>query len=127
METQPQSLRILLVVNGGWDPRMGAARVFIELAAEWTQAGHLVEKFCYTDAFPGANSLSPALTALRLLLFPFRVARFVRNNADRFDVVDALIGTLPFSKKSLRFSGTSSTTNSKKLFPSAGRQRPGGN
>ena len=104
METRPESLRILLVVNGAWDPRLGAVRVWIELAAEWTKAGNLVEKFCLTDAFPAATS-SSALAAFRLLLFPFRAARFVRRNADRFDVIDAHIGTLPFSKRSLRWSG----------------------
>ena len=97
-------LRILAVVNVAWDPRLGAARVWIELAEEWTKAGHLVEKFCLTDAFPVATS-SSALAAFRLLLFPFRAARFIRRNASRFDVIDALIGTLPFSKQSLRFSG----------------------
>ena len=97
-------LRILVIVNGAWDPRFGAVRVWIELAAEWTKAGNLVEKFCLTDAFPTATT-SSALAAFRLLLFPFRAARFVRNNADRFDVIDAHIGTLPFSKQSLRWSG----------------------
>lgn len=97
-------LRILVIVNGAWDPRLGAVRVWIELAAEWTKAGNLVEKFCLTDAFPAATS-SSALAAFRLLLFPFRAARFVRRNADRFDVIDAHIGTLPFSKRSLRWSG----------------------
>ena len=97
-------LRILAVVNLAWDPRMGAARVFIELAEEWTKAGHLVEKFCYTDAFPQSSS-SSKLVALRLTLFPFRAARFIRKNADRFDVIEALVGTLPFSKASLRFRG----------------------
>jgi glycosyltransferase involved in cell wall biosynthesis len=38
-------------------------------------------------------------------LFPFRAAKFVRQNPDRFDVVDALVGTFPFSKKSLSFRG----------------------
>jgi glycosyltransferase involved in cell wall biosynthesis len=97
-------LRILAVVNVAWDPRFGASRVWIELAEEWKRAGHVVEKFCLTDAFPVATS-SSALAAFRLLLFPFRAARFVRGNAARFDVIDALIGTLPFSKKSLRFRG----------------------
>jgi glycosyltransferase involved in cell wall biosynthesis len=97
-------LRILAVVNVAWDPRFGAARVWIELAEEWKRAGHVVEKFCLTDAFPIATS-SSALAAFRLLLFPFRAAGFVRANAGRFDVIDALIGTLPFSKKSLRFDG----------------------
>lgn len=97
-------LRILIIVNGAWDPRFGAVRVWMELAAEWTKAGHLVEEFCLTDAFPTATS-SSALAAFRLLLFPFRAASFVRRNADRFDVIDAHIGTLPFSKRSLRWSG----------------------
>jgi len=97
-------LRILVIVNGAWDPRFGAVRVWMELAAEWTKAGNSVEKYCLTDAFPTATS-SSALAAFRLLLFPFRAARFVRSNADRFDVIDAHIGTLPFSRQSLRWSG----------------------
>jgi glycosyltransferase involved in cell wall biosynthesis len=97
-------LRILSVVNVPWDPRLGAARVWIELTEEWCKAGHLVEKFCLTDAFPEPAG-SPAHAALRLLGFPQRAAKFIRENAERFDVIDALIGTLPFSKKSLGFRG----------------------
>jgi glycosyltransferase involved in cell wall biosynthesis len=97
-------LRILSVVNLPWDPRLGAARVWIELAEEWSKAGHFVEKFCLTDAFPAPAS-SSALAAVRQFLFPFRAAKFIRKNADRFDVIDALVGTLPFSKESLSFRG----------------------
>ena len=97
-------LRILSIVNVPWDPRLGAARVWIELTEEWCKAGHYVEKFCLTDAFPEPAS-SPAHAALRLLGFPHRAAKFVRENAERFDVIDALIGTLPFPKKSLGFRG----------------------
>src|SRR5687767_625700 len=99
-----QPLHILAIVNVPWDPRLGAARVWIELTSEWRNAGHVVEKFCLTDAFPEPAS-SPALAAFRLLLFPYRAARFVRQNAERFDVIDALVGTVPFSKKSLVFHG----------------------
>jgi glycosyltransferase involved in cell wall biosynthesis len=104
METESDILRILVVVNGAWDPRFGAVRVWMELAAEWSKAGVFVEKYCLTDAFPTATT-SSALAAFRLLLFPFRAARFVRRNADRFDVIDAHIGTLPFSKQFLRLKG----------------------
>ncbi|MFL6590574.1 MAG: glycosyltransferase family 4 protein, partial [Chthoniobacterales bacterium] len=97
-------LRILAVVNVPWDPRLGAARVWIELAEEWRKAGHLVETFCLTDAYP-KPAPSGAFAALRLLFFPSLAAKFIRNNAGRFDVVDALIGTVPFSKRSLRFDG----------------------
>lgn len=97
-------LRILAIVNLPWDARLGAARVWIELAAQWTGTGHLVEKFCLTDAFPNPVSRQ-WIVALQRALFPYRAAQFVRRNASRFDVIDSLIGTLPFSKKSLRFSG----------------------
>jgi glycosyltransferase involved in cell wall biosynthesis len=104
MNTLDKPLRILAVVNVPWDPRLGAARVWIELAEEWRKAGHVVEKFCLTDAFPGPAP-SSAFAALRLLWFPSLAAKFIRRNAERFDVIDALIGTLPFSKRSLSFSG----------------------
>ena len=63
-----------------------------------------MEKFCLTDAFPKPTS-SRALSALRQAIFPSRAAKFVRQNADRFDVIDCLIGTLPFAKESLGFQG----------------------
>jgi glycosyltransferase involved in cell wall biosynthesis len=97
-------LRILAIANFPWDPRLGAARVYIEMAEEWKAAGHSVEKFCLTDAFP-RQTTSRGRSNLRQLLFPRRVAQYIRANASRFDVIDALIGTLPFSKKQLRFDG----------------------
>ena len=97
-------LRILVVVNLPWDPRLGAVRVWRELSEQWRKAGQIVEKFCLSDAFPKPTS-SRGLSALRQVLFPYRAARYVQGNADRFDVIDCLIGTLPFSKKKLRFHG----------------------
>lgn len=101
--TEPP-LRILAVINLPWDPRLGAARVWIELADEWRKTGHHVEKFCLTDAF-GTPTKSPPQNALRMMLFPFRARAFIRRNAGRFDLIDALVSTLPFRKKSLRFPG----------------------
>ena len=97
-------LRILAIVNLPWDARLGASRVWMELAEEWTRAGHVVEKFCLTDAFP-RESRSSVISTLRTALFPRRAAAFLRENAARFDVVDCLIGTLPFAKRELRFRG----------------------
>jgi len=79
-------LRILGIVNLPWDPRLGAARVWLELSEQWTKAGHKIDRFCLSDAFP-------------------KPTRDVRRNAGKFDVIDCLIGTLPFAKKSLRFQG----------------------
>ena len=97
-------LRILAIVNLPWDPRLGAARVWFELSEQWKKAGHKIDKFCVTDAFPKPTR-SRALSAWRQAIFPYCAADFVRRNAERFDVIDCLIGTLPFSKHSLRFRG----------------------
>jgi glycosyltransferase involved in cell wall biosynthesis len=97
-----KQLRILGIVNLPWDPRLGAARVWFELCEQWTKAGHKIDKFCLSDAFPKPTR-SRALSAWRQAVFPYRAARYVRRNAGKFDVIDCLIGTLPFSKRSLRF------------------------
>jgi hypothetical protein len=52
MKSPGRPLRILAIVNLPWDSRLGASRVWIELAKEWTRAGHSVERFCLTDAYP---------------------------------------------------------------------------
>ena len=99
-----KQLRILSIVNLPWDPRLGAARVWFELCEQWTKAGHKIDRFCLSDAF-SKPTRSRALSAWRQAIFPYRAARYVRRNAAKFDVIDCLIGTLPFSKKSLRFQG----------------------
>jgi glycosyltransferase involved in cell wall biosynthesis len=95
-------LRILGIVNLPWDPRLGAARVWFELSEQWEKAGHEIDRFCLSDAFPKPTR-SRALSAWRQAIFPWRAARYVRRNGRKYDVIDCLIGTLPFSKKSLRF------------------------
>jgi glycosyltransferase involved in cell wall biosynthesis len=97
-----KSLRILGIVNLPWDPRLGAARVWFELSEQWKKTGHKIDKFCLSDAFP-KQTRSRALSAWRQAVFPYRAARFVRQHGGDFDVIDCLIGTLPFSKKSLCF------------------------
>jgi glycosyltransferase involved in cell wall biosynthesis len=97
-------LRILCIVNLPWDPRLGATRVWFELSEQWKKGGHKIDKFCLSDAFPKPTS-SPALYVWRQVVFPYRAARYVRDHAAEFDVIDCLIGTLPFSKRSLGFRG----------------------
>lgn len=107
MEPTPATerpLRILLIANLPWDERLGATRVLIELAEQWRARGHHVEKFSLSDAFRDARAARVKF-AVRQMLFPRRAAAFVRQNAGRFDVIDALIGALPFSKRELGFGG----------------------
>ena len=103
-ELDPRSLRILILLNLEWNPRLGAVRVYLELADQWRAAGHKVEHFSLSEAFPRASS-SRVGFAIRQLLFAYKAAAFVKKNATRFDVIDALIGSLPMSKKALGFTG----------------------
>jgi glycosyltransferase involved in cell wall biosynthesis len=104
MEPHANPLRILVVVNLPWDSRLGAVRIYMELAEQWRAAGHVVEKYSLSDAFPDARASSARFT-IRQLLFSYKAAAFVRKNRARFDVIDALIGVLPFSKTRLGFHG----------------------
>ena len=99
-----ERLRILSVLNLDWNRHLGAARVFIELNKQWQAAGHTVEHFTFSEAFPVRHRSAREL-ALRRLAFPHRAAAFVRANVGRFDVIDALIGSLSAPKSRLGFNG----------------------
>jgi glycosyltransferase involved in cell wall biosynthesis len=99
-----ERLRILLIVNLHWDARLGAIRVFMELEQAWRASGHTVERFTLDEAFPRGR-VAPPIFALRQLFFGYKAAGFVRKNVDRFDVIDALIGSLHGSKERLGFGG----------------------
>jgi glycosyltransferase involved in cell wall biosynthesis len=100
----PQPLRVLLVINLPWDARLGAIRVFMELAEAWKRAGHAVSVFSATEAFPN-STVSPAFRAIRQAWFQYKAAAFVRRHAQDFDVVDALIGSLCASRIRPAFRG----------------------
>lgn len=100
----PGPLRILVVLNLHWDARLGAVRVYMELTEQWRAAGHVVDHFSLSDAFPNARG-SRAGFALRQVLFAYKAAAFVKRKRGRYDVIDALIGSLPASKEKLRFNG----------------------
>jgi len=103
-ESPSKPLRILLLVNLRWEERLGAVRVYLNLANEWRAAGHVVEHYSLSEAFPGMSD-SAAGFALRQLWFASRAKSFVGKNAGRFDIIDSLIGSLPASKQELRFNG----------------------
>lgn len=97
-------LRILSLLNLDWNPHLGAARVYVELINEWRALGHTVEHFSFSEAFPNRH-VSPREYAMRRLTFPRKAAEFVRGNAKRFDVIDALVGSVSASKRTLGFDG----------------------
>ena len=102
--TSHSPLRILIVISHPWYVRLGAPRVYMEHAEQWRAAGHVVEKFSLSDAYPGGAG-SGAKYLVRQFLFARKAATFIRRNSDRFDIVDALVGDLPWSKTQLGFRG----------------------
>jgi glycosyltransferase involved in cell wall biosynthesis len=96
-------LRILMVSGVPWRRDMGAARGQIELAEELRRLGHIVERFDYHDAF--GDERPARWHRLFPLRFARRARRYVREHGRRFDVIEALHGDLPFTKRDLRFEG----------------------
>src|SRR4051812_37122001 len=103
MSDAERKLRIFGILSVPWDERLGATRTWIELQREWEKAGHVFEKFALRDAFPEPKSRLGSV--FQQLFFPIKAARYVRRNASRFDVLDCLLGALPYRKKSLGFKG----------------------
>jgi glycosyltransferase involved in cell wall biosynthesis len=104
MNRRERPLRILCVINLPWDPRLGASRVWMELAEQWRAAGHTVAYYSLSEAFPKPTRRN-AIVSLRQLRFVGRAARFIRRNAGRYDVIDSLLGTVPLAKTRLHFQG----------------------
>ena len=99
-----ERLRILSILNLDWNRHLGAARVYIELSDRWRAAGHVVEHYSFSEAFP-ARYRSSRKFVLQRAAFPHRAAAFVKDNADGFDVIDVLIGSLSAPKSRMGFRG----------------------
>jgi glycosyltransferase involved in cell wall biosynthesis len=80
---------------------LGGARIQIELAEQLIQLGHDVDFFSREDLPQRGDTLPLASTVLPT--FGRRAARALRNNLQSYDVVDALEGCLPSSKRDLSF------------------------
>ena len=94
------------LLNLEWDERLGRGRVYLDLAKEWRAAGHsggtLLSFRCISDLV----ATSAAGFALRQVWFAAKAANpLSRKNAARFDIIDALIGSLAGFEKRLEFKG----------------------
>ncbi len=96
-------MRFLLVSEVPLVRELGAGRVQLETAEELRRQGHEVTTFGPEDAFHRPRRRRSH--HIRPFEFAHRARAFVREQAAEFDVIDALQGTLPFSKQDLRFDG----------------------
>jgi glycosyltransferase involved in cell wall biosynthesis len=95
------TIRVLLISDVPMVPELGGGRVQLEAAEALSQLGHDVTTYDPRDAFGRA----PHLHRFRPLLFARRARDFARARASRFDVIDALQGCLPHSKREILFDG----------------------
>ena len=73
MGVSEKPLRILVVVNLPWDERLGAIRVWLELADEWRKSGNVVQVYSLSDAFRDAHA-GGARLAIRQAIFTHKAA-----------------------------------------------------
>lgn len=92
-----------MILHMPWDRNLGGPRVQLELADEFRKMGHHVEKFDINDAF--TNTQSSRWSQFTRPSFSSKAKEFVRANGDRFDIIDAHQGNLPFTKEELKFKG----------------------
>ncbi|HUZ81993.1 MAG TPA: glycosyltransferase family 4 protein [Gaiellaceae bacterium] len=96
-------MRILMVSRTPFVHELGGGRVQLEIGEALATLGHQVEFFDVVTAFGGDG------VRRRDRFAPLRFARaaraFVRQSPDRWDVIDADQGDLPFSKRELGFRG----------------------
>jgi glycosyltransferase involved in cell wall biosynthesis len=94
-------VRILIVSKVPLSPRLGAGRALTDEIDGLRQRGVQVETFDVRDAFASP----PRLERFRPMAFGTRARDFVRRNAARFDVVESVHGTFPYSRRELGFDG----------------------
>lgn len=97
-------MRILIITDTRWDARLGVGRELIEYEGLWRQLGHEVEHFSRDEAFP-AQPRYPRVASLIGRDFAAAASAHVRRHGHRFDVVEALQGSLPHDKRDLAFDG----------------------
>lgn len=85
-----------------WGRSAGGPQINYMLARKFRERGHTVDKFDIDDAFPEAGDL---LERIKPGLFKLKSLQHIRNVGDRYDVIQAEQGAVPFSKSTLHFNG----------------------
>lgn len=95
-------LKILFVSHGILGNDSGVARVHFELKQEYEKAGHKVDKVDFKDLFPKGRNLFQKLFEPP---FTAKVLKYLRKNADKYDIIDANCTNIIYPKKAFGFKG----------------------
>lgn len=93
-----------MVTQTPWDPRLGVGRELIEYERLFRREGHAVSHYSHEDAFPRP----PRFRRFSSMIGPHfgkRAISHVRQRVQDYDVIEAVQGALPASKRELGFDG----------------------
>lgn len=95
-------LKILLVMRHAWGNKMGIPKVFFDFKKEYERIGHHVDTLSFEDLYPkGQNKLAKIVGPT----FPELILEYLKENANKYDVIDANFECVPYPKKAFNFNG----------------------
>lgn len=95
-------LKILLVMRHDWGNTMGIPKVFFDFKKEYEQMGHHVDTLSFYDLYPkGQNKLARIFGPT----FPELILKYLKENAHKYDVIDANFECVPYPKEAFNYKG----------------------
>lgn len=95
-------MKILIITQGIWTPRLGAVKVHIDLKEEYERLGFIVEKFSLDDMYPNGENFFLKIFGKK---YPQIVFDFLKKNAYRFDIIDTNYHCIVHNKEEYNFNG----------------------
>ena len=97
-----EKLKILLVANGYMTNTLGVLKVHYELKEEYERQGHTVDVLDFSVVYP--NGYTPFKKIFEPL-YTHQFWKYLKQHAHKYDVIDANVECIPYSKDSFGFSG----------------------
>jgi len=97
-----RKLKILFVLQTPWGPDLGMSKVHYDLKIEFEKRGHSVDYFDAGKIYPEGNGL---LGKIKGGSTQERIFKYLRANANKYDVIDANQRCVPYAKEDFGFKG----------------------
>lgn len=98
-----RKLKILLVLQTPWGTSLGMSKVHYELKRAYEDMGHQVDYLDASKIYPKGDKLIYHLLGFKN--HQERILDFLKDNAHKYDVIDANQRCIPYSKESFGFKG----------------------
>lgn len=97
-----EKLRILLVANGYMTNVLGVLKVHYELKEEYERQGHSVDILDFSIIYPNGYTTFKKIFEP---LYTYQFWKYLKQHAHKYDVIDANVECIPYSKASFGFKG----------------------